>query len=138
LRCVALRCAASGGAGSSVVSGVVSLQRAPVVRHDRRAGQWARDALVNLQPGWSLDADKRGVEPPGSWLELGQLAAPTESELVLAIMRFGNRVWQRRSGRIEEGVKHKRRPLTRRSCTPISAWAVRIGVTGDRSEGCCV
>lgn len=94
---VALRCAASCGAGSSVVSGVVSLQRAPVVRHDRRAGQWARDALVKLQPVRSLDADKRGVEPPGSWLELGQHLPRRNLRLFDLAVEGG-------SGRIEVGA----------------------------------
>lgn len=94
MRCVARRVC---GAGSSVVSGVVSLQRAPVVRHDRRAGQWARDALVKLQPVRSLDADKRGVEPPGSWLELGQHLPRRNLRLFDLAVKGG-------SGRIEEGA----------------------------------
>jgi hypothetical protein len=109
LRCVALRCAASGGAGSSVVSGVVNLQHAPVVRHDRRAGQWARDALVKLQPAWSLDADNRQARrgASGVMAMAGAGATPTERELVLAIIRFGNGGWQRANRRGRWQVKHK-------------------------------
>jgi hypothetical protein len=107
LRCVALRCAASGGAGSSVVSGVVSLQRAPVVRHDRRAGQWARDALVKLQPAWSLDAGNRQARRGASEVMAMAGAGATPTGKKLAMIRFGNGGWQRANRRGRWQVKHK-------------------------------
>jgi hypothetical protein len=129
LRCVALRCAASGGAGSSVVSGVVSLQRAPVVRHDRRAGQWARDALVKLQPAWSLDADRRGVEPPGSWLwlELGQ-------HLPVRNLRLFDLAMEGCSGRIEESAG--RSSTNDAHSHGAAARQFLVGPSASPREGC--
>ena len=127
---VALRCAASCGAGSSVVSGVVSLQRAPVVRHDRRAGQWARDALVKLQPAWSLDADKRGVEPPGVMAGAG--ATPTERGFC------DYSIWQ---WRVAAG--ESKRALSGSSTNDAhshgaAAGQFLVGPSASPREGCCV